>query len=172
MIIRQAKWEDAEAIGRVLVKSWRTTYRGIVPDDYLDRMTYAVHASRWYGRLSDPQNTLTTYLAEDSQGKVFGFAAGGAERTGELDYEGELYAIYLLQSYQRRGAGRLLVQAVAKELLECGFQSMLVWVLEENEPARRFYERLGGVYAGTQPITIGSAELTEVAYGWKDIRGL
>jgi GNAT superfamily N-acetyltransferase len=172
MIIRRAELKDAEAIGRVQVNSWRTTYRGIVPDAFLDTMTYAVYASRWHGRLSDPSNRLVTYVACEDDGTVFGFASGGVQRIEDMDFDGELYAIYLLQANQRCGAGRLLVQAVAQGLVGHGFKSMLVWVLEANEPARRFYERLGGVYAGVQSITIGGKELVEVAYGWRDLAGL
>jgi len=172
MIVRRAELKDAEAIGRVQVKSWRTTYRGIVPDAFLNDMTHAVYASRWYGRLSDPESKLITYVATEEDGTLFGFASGGAQRIEELDFDGELYAIYLLKAFQRRGDGRLLMQAVANELLAFGFQTMLVWVLEANQPARRFYERLGGVYAGTQSITIGGEELTEVAYGWRDLKKL
>jgi hypothetical protein len=44
---------------------------------------------------------------------------------------------------------------------------MIVWVMRDNQPARRFYERLGGVYVRTQPTTIGPATLEEVSYGWR-----
>jgi hypothetical protein len=46
---------------------------------------------------------------------------------------------------------------------------MIVWVLRENAAARAFYERLGGVYVRTQPITIGSVLLQEVSYGWRSL---
>src|SRR2546430_731448 len=38
-----------------------------------------------------------------------------------------------------------------------------------RDPARSFYERLGGVYVRMQPITIGSTLLQEVSYGWKSL---
>jgi len=50
-----------------------------------------------------------------------------------------------------------------------GLSDMIVWVLRDNSPARRFYERLGGTYVRTQPITIGSVELQEVSYGWRSL---
>jgi len=46
---------------------------------------------------------------------------------------------------------------------------MIVWVLRDNADARKFYERLGGAYVRTQPITIGSALLQEVSYGWRSL---
>ena len=67
------------------------------------------------------------------------------------------------------GIGRQLTEAVVSRLLELDLRSMLVWVLADNAPARRFYEALGGRYVREQPITIGGASLVEIAYGWKDI---
>ena len=50
-----------------------------------------------------------------------------------------------------------------------GLSDMIVWVLRENNSARRFYERLGGLYVREQPTTIGSASLQEVSYGWRSL---
>ena len=46
---------------------------------------------------------------------------------------------------------------------------MLLWVLQDNHPARRFYESMGGEHVDEKTITIGGTDLIEVAYGWKDI---
>jgi ribosomal protein S18 acetylase RimI-like enzyme len=102
----------------------------------------------------------------EHEDELVGFASGGRERAGEPGYAGELYAIYILDDFQRRGHGRELVRAVVAGLREMGLEDMIIWVLRDNQPARRFYERLGGVHVRTQPITIGSAILEEVSYGW------
>jgi hypothetical protein len=44
--------------------------------------------------------------------------------------------------------------------------------VEDNLPARSFYERLGGKYQSVESISVGQQDLREVTYGWKDIRGL
>jgi ribosomal protein S18 acetylase RimI-like enzyme len=62
-----------------------------------------------------------------------------------------------------------LVDAVMRELSKRGFSSMLLWVLKDNLPARKFYEALGGIYLREKPIEIGSQRLIEVAYGWKNL---
>ncbi len=105
--------------------------------------------------------------AEADGAEVVGFASGGRERAGETGFEGELYAIYVLDSAQRRGFGRELVRASVAGLRELGLGDMIIWVLRDNQPARAFYERLGGVYVRSQPITIGLATLEEVSYGWR-----
>ena len=162
-MVRAAVIDDVNAIARVHVASWRSTYRTLLPDDFLASMTEAGYADRWRRLITDGSSRI--YVVEDEV-DVVGFASGGRERAGETGYTGELYAIYVLDGHQGRGYGRDLVRAVAGGIREMGLDDMLVWVLRDNPPARGFYERLGGVYVRAQPITIGSAILEEVSYGW------
>lgn len=163
-MIRTATLADAPAIARVHVSSWRSTYRGMLPDDFLASLSESNYAERWKRVITD--GTSKVYVAEDGP-DVVGFASGGRERAGEPGYEGEVYAIYVLDTAQRRGFGRELVRATVGGLREMGLADMIIWVLSDNQPARAFYERLGGVYVRAQPITIGAVTLEEVAYGWR-----
>jgi GNAT superfamily N-acetyltransferase len=163
-MVRAAVPDDAPAIARVHVSSWRSTYRGLLPEDFLASLNESGYAERWRRLTAD--RTSRIYVAED-EGDVVGFASSGRERAGEPGYEGELYAIYVLDRAQRRGIGRDLVHATVGGLRELGLDDMIIWVLRDNSPARAFYERLGGVYVRTQPITFGPATLEEVSYGWR-----
>jgi ribosomal protein S18 acetylase RimI-like enzyme len=165
-MIRPADVDDAAAIARVHVSSWRTTYRTLLPADFLESLTEAAYTNRWQRFIVERSNRVYVVQEGHDRSDVVGFASGGRERAGETGYTGELYAIYLLESSQRRGHGRELVRAVVGGLRELGLEDMIIWVLRENRPARDFYERLGGVYVRTQPITIGSVILEEVSYGW------
>ncbi len=171
VIIRPAWIGDADGIARVHVESWRTTYRGIVPDDYLTQLSVAAHVQRWRSSLQSHRAGWCTFVAEDTLVGIVGVAAGGPERTNDPVYAGELYAIYLLEDHQRRGVGRDLTAAVARQLADGGMRAMLLWVLAGN-PARRFYEALGGRVVRSQPIEIGGATLGEIAYGWTDTSSL
>ena len=163
-MIRPATLEDATAIARVHVASWQSTYRGMLPDEFLASLSETGYAERWKRVIGDGSSKV--YVAEDG-GEVVGFASGGRERAGETGYTGELYAIYVIDAAQRRGFGRELVRATVAGLRELGLDDMIIWVLRDNRPARSFYERLGGVYVRGQPITIGSVTLEEVSYGWR-----
>ena len=107
-------------------------------------------------------------MAEDGRGRITGFSSGGPSRNPELPYQGELYAIYVLDSYQGAGTGRALMMAVVEELARRGMDSMLLWVLSENAPARRFYERMGGQFIEQRQFELGGAILDEAGYGWPD----
>lgn len=169
MKIRAAKLEDAKQIARVMVDTWRTTYPGIVADSFLQSLCYQEREVRWRELLGLTEaGERYTYVAEE-EGLVIGYISGGAERNGQdPDYAGEIYAIYIDQRFQSRGIGRQLVTALAKSLVAAGLTSMLVWVLAEN-PARAFYERLGGRAIRESLFHIGNEALDEVAYGWRDL---
>ena len=133
IIIKPMETED-EIRGKAFVhwKSWQESYRGIVDDGYLDRMTLAQceeKAFRWRDNL---------FVAKDG-GRVVGFVGYGKARE-EAD-AGEVFAIYVLEEYQKRGVGYALMRR-ALSLLE-GCRVVYVWLLKDNEKARRFYERVG-----------------------------
>lgn len=165
-MIRLALPNDAAEIARVHVDSWRTSYRGLLADEFLDSLSEAGYTDRWRRVIGDGASRV--FVVEEAGG-IVGFASGGRERAGESGYEGELYAIYIVAGSQRNGHGRELLHAMAAALREKGLRDMIVWVLRDNTAAREFYERLGGTYVRAQPITIGPTTLEEVSYGWRSL---
>jgi ribosomal protein S18 acetylase RimI-like enzyme len=168
--VRKANADDAEAIARVQVDTWRTTYQGIVSEEYLSNMSYDRLRQMWERFLLDEKSQNSVYVAEDDSGKVLGFVSCGPDRDNDPTYRGETYAVYVLQETQMRGIGRELMLTAAKDLMSRGFNSMIVWVLADN-PSRHFYEKLGGIRVQTRSITVGKL-LEEYGYGWKDLRSL
>jgi L-amino acid N-acyltransferase YncA len=154
------------------VESWRTTYRGIVPQPFLDSLSVESRTRWWEGMFARADGSRCVFVAEDTDGQITGFAFAGPESRGDREYTGEVYAIYLLEQHQRRGTGRRLMAAAAERLAALGMAGTLLWVLAENHPSRRFYESLGGTALRAQQIEIGGAELEEVAYGWGDTAAL
>lgn len=172
MIVREATHNDVAAMARVHVDTWRTAYRGIVPDELLANLSYEKRENGWHQILDNTsKDDNYTYVAEDESGKIVGFANGGVERAGDSVYQGELSAIYVLKSHQQKGIGRELVRVVAQRLSQRGIHSMLVWVLAKN-PACRFYETLGGQKVYEKEIERGGVKLIEIAYGWMDTANL
>lgn len=166
--IRPAVVKDAPGIAQVHVESWKTTYKGIFTDDLLDHLSVSDRTRSWNDILTKPPDRFVTLAVCDCAGSIVGFACGGEERTGHLGCDGELQAIYLLESVQRQGVGTLLIRQFVRELRLRGFSSMAVWVLARN-PSRRFYEALGGRLLTQQQIERGGESYVEVAYGWSDL---
>jgi L-amino acid N-acyltransferase YncA len=165
--IRLATVQDAPEISRIHVQSWRTTYAGIVPDEYLASLNEAERMPLWREWLT---RDIQVYIAE-LDGKVIGFISGGPIREPIQSYDAELYAIYLLHQTQRHGIGTTLLRKLSGSLTDKGFTSMAVWVLERN-PSRPFYVKSGAQFVTSKEIEIGGAILSEIAYGWPDLKVL
>lgn len=168
MRIREASVEDAPAIARVTVDTWKTAYRGIIDDNYLDNLTYEEREKGWR---EFPFNEAFVLVAEDDTGMIIGFAAGGLQREEGLGYKGELYAIYIYQEYQRKGIGQALFESFSKKLAQTGIDSLMLWVLSES-PYRQFYEKLGGCAVETKLLEMEGFASQITAYGWPDIRAM
>jgi GNAT superfamily N-acetyltransferase len=107
-------------------------------------------------------------VGTSADGRIVGFCDAGPNRGEPKDFQGEVYAIYLLAEAQGQGLGRALFQQAVAWLMRNGWSSFLVWVLTGNTRARRFYEALGGTAAGEKPTAIAGTSYTEVAYGWRE----
>jgi ribosomal protein S18 acetylase RimI-like enzyme len=168
MKIRKAVLSDVDGIAKVHVDCWKTTYAGIIPDVYINQITYEKRAELWERVI--PNGNV--FVAEDGHGGIIGFADGDRERTGNYEeYKGEMYSIYILKSYQGQGIGKRLIKEVAHSLVEQDIHSMLVWVLKDN-PSCHFYEKMGGKVVDSVTVDFSGKELAELAYGWQDIRSL
>jgi GNAT superfamily N-acetyltransferase len=170
--LRRAAQADAEAIARVHIASWKTTYAGLVPDDVIARRTaWSVRYPLWVERLGADK---AVFVVEDDDG-AFGFACASAMPERPQDYEplpqfdAYLEALYLLAGRQRAGCGRALLAAVARDLIARGHRSLGLHVHAAN-PARGFYERLGAVFVRDEPA-YGEAYFS-CAYGFPDLRTL
>jgi GNAT superfamily N-acetyltransferase len=170
LAVRPATAGDLPELGRVKVESWRTTYDGIVAAEILQALDVAQTARRM-AEYFDAAGKVS-FMAEYQKAGIAGYINGGPSGSKELPFDSEIYAIYLLKEHRRKGIGKALVAALAGWLRGRGHRSMCVWVLEEN-PARGFYESLGGRRVGRKEITLGgashSAAYWEIAYGWDDI---
>ena len=164
MVIRPSQKDDVNSMSRVYVQTWQETYLGVVPYGYL----YAMSAPELeQGFFSDQQSKRVISYVAEIDGRVVGFISGGYERQGDSVYDGEIYALYVRKNYQRQGVGTKLVSALEAQLNHFGIYSMLVWVLEEN-PYRRFYEKLNGMYLRNRRLPFAGEVIDVAAYGWLD----
>lgn len=170
-VIRAAQIVDAPAIARVHVDTWRTTYAGIVPGEFLAGLSYEGCQASWLEVLSNPHDETHLFVAEAQAGQIVAIASGGPLREALAGLDGELYVLYVLKAFQGFGYGKLLVSQVAEDLAGRGYHALAIWVLKDN-PACRFYERLGGRSMAEKEVEIGGKLLTDVAYAWPELGAL
>jgi ribosomal protein S18 acetylase RimI-like enzyme len=176
--VRPAGPHDTEDVVRIRIRSWRHAYAGIMPDSVLAALDHDTdeRVRRARERWADPAwRVFSTQVATDSGGTL-GFVTYGPYRIedgpdGQVDPEtGEVLAIYVDPHHHGRGAGRALMDTAVAALRERGVAEVRLWVLEENTPARRFYERYGFAADGerhffqVQPPDGAPVDLPEVRY--------
>jgi ribosomal protein S18 acetylase RimI-like enzyme len=136
-MVRPAGLEDAEAIARVQVETWRAAYAHAIPPESLARADPNERAQRWRGWIGGESATFVGEV----DGEVRGFVAVGAAREDESG--GELYTIYVLPNAWGSGLATALIECGEAELRRRGFATAMLDVLADNPRARRFYERQG-----------------------------
>ena len=159
MEIRPLRETDSRLeISRIYEESWKSAYRGVVPQAYLD----GIPAGRWAEAL-DRAGWDTLVLTEGE--RLIGTSSVCASRWPDWLGFGEVVSLYLLPESMGKGYGKALLAAAVRRLAEQGFRDALLWVLEENRRARRFYERAGFTLAGdVMDGEIGGKPLREVLY--------
>jgi ribosomal protein S18 acetylase RimI-like enzyme len=146
---RAATPADARAIAEAHVQGWRWAYRGHIPSSFLESLDVDGREMVWRERLSEKNSEVRVWVAE-REGKVVGFVctglpqtSGAANATMYEDGTAELQAMYLVEDAAGKGAGRALIIRALADLRQRGYESVILWVLEENERARKFYEKAG-----------------------------
>ena len=161
--VRRASSADASGVAAVHDAAWAQAYRGIIPGRELDRMI-ARRGPVWWKRALDRH---TAVLVLEVGGEIRGYATVGPNRMRMLPFAGEIYELYLQPEVQGLGFGRHLFEAAKAELRRYGLAAFAVRVLSDNDPARGFYEWLGGTVAAETGERIGEATLSVTIYGFQ-----
>ena len=172
-VVRLATVADGNRIGEIHVQAWHEAYAGLLPAARLAEFGVRQRATMWQGAIAKG-TTRGVFVVED-RGRLTGFGACAHQRTPALaamGFSGEVTALYILRAGQRRGAGRLLMRAMARRLIAEGERGMALWVLRDNPPARHFYERLAGTVIASRGGDPRSGDDAETAYGWRDLGAL
>jgi ribosomal protein S18 acetylase RimI-like enzyme len=169
--LRRATVADAEAIAAIRIEGWRTSYRGMIPDSYLDDMDMHQNVLHWrtiLQALPAKDDSLCVYVAVNDD-EIVGFVSAMKLPEAKQGKDGEINAIYIRPQWQRCGIGKRMMRKAALSLQAMGCNSCVIWVIDGNSPARNFYEELGGEILIEQDFSWDGLDLTEVGYGWSDL---
>lgn len=167
--IRRARPGDAPGIAKVGVETWRNAYAGLVPNDYLLRLSEARQAVQWDALVRRSRGADAVLVAESSgpRGRqIVGYGSCGRSRGGLM--AGEVFTLYIGNDWQALGIGQRLLFGLFKSLAGRNLGDAVIWVLSGN-PARFFYEAMGGTRVAERQERFAGALLDETAYGWSDL---
>jgi ribosomal protein S18 acetylase RimI-like enzyme len=165
-------------MGRVMVDTYLAAHRDQMPAELwakrTQEWTYSVSEQGWASTLREiaAGSHECAYVAEAPGAEIVGLILAGPPQTELLPQSGEVFALYVRDSYQGHGLGRRLVQAAAAHLSQLGMSALLIGCLATNTPARCFYESLGGTLVDERLFNEEGVMLPEVVYGWANIEAL
>lgn len=166
MIIRKANIKDAQGIAKVHVDTWRTTYEGIIPTEFLNKLDYSERKNSWENNIMRTENIV--FVVENEEGQIIGFA-DTSRRANNLELNSiDLTSLYLLEAYQGRGIGKRLIKTLFEHYKNKGYDKVYVDVLADNN-TRYFYEYLGAKFVRNIQIKIGGKILDESIYVWGSV---
>lgn len=153
VVIRNAGPDDAESIAAIHVASWQATYRGWMPDSYLDSLTIEQRLPMWERILASSSTLIGVWVAAIDD-EIVGFCSiGPSQSPAEDDGDTfELYTIYLQPGHERRGIGGALLRHAEQGMRHLGAGSAILWVLAGNDRATRFYEASGWKPDGVEKL--------------------
>ena len=160
--IRLAERRDAEALAAVHEAAWREAYGGLIPHRCLNGMIGRRHGGWWAHAIEGG----AAILVVDFGGETVGYATLGRNRTSAFKAGGEVYELYMKPEYQGVGFGKRLFLAARRLLADRRLKGMVVWALADNDRAREFYERLGGMAVADGSECFDGRTLQKVAYVW------
>jgi len=160
--VRAATMADADEIGRIQVETWREAYAALLPPETIAGFDVAARQQLWRDGLArEPRPGSATFVALADDATV-GFATVGA--SASEDDAGEVYAIYVHPSRWGHGAGRALIERSEESLRRASFARALLWVLEGNDRAERFYRAAGWEHDGEKEDVFQGATVVERRY--------
>jgi GNAT superfamily N-acetyltransferase len=163
--LRPATLEDAALIASIHTTSWQATYRGLLPDAFLDGEVTRERAAYWQARLGAPGGERRIVLIAELAETPVGFMC--VERQPESAWGVLLDNLHALPGYQGIGAGKLLMRAAEEWARSQGEAQLYLYVLEGNTPAIGFYERQGWRFAGAEPDHMGGVDITALRYVYR-----
>ncbi len=170
--LRPATAGDAPAIARVRIESWRATYRGMIPDAYLDGMQVDASTAIWDRVLTrgPRHHQRLRRRARRTRSSASRAAAMLAEPKFESMPSSSRSICGASTSTSDSGGGSSAPSS--RRRATTGATGLLTWVIAGNKAARAFYERLGGELLVEQPFQWDGMDLVEAGYGWRDLAAL
>ncbi len=166
MTIRTATLDDLDAIAALHVASWRASYRGILPDAFLDGPVEEDRASHWFELLEESACERVTLVAE-GEGGLDGFVS--AARSSDDGFDAYIEHIHIRPDRKGAGLGRRLLAALVERLLVMGCRSAYLLVFDANSEAIAFYERLGGRTESFGMEDMAGAAIPRSRVSWRDL---
>ena len=153
MIIERASYNDADKVGEVHSTAWKSAYRGIFPNEYIEKDSAQTRKNEFLNSIKDDH--CTYLLLKDSDRTV------GIVKIRDNTTDVEIESIYILEDYRGNGLGKACIDYIRSNWSD---KNVYLWVLEVNTKARSFYERNGFVFTGDERTIVRGESFIQYRY--------
>jgi ribosomal protein S18 acetylase RimI-like enzyme len=163
--IRVAKVEDLALIAKIRIDNWRITYKGLLPQSFLDDLDYEKETQSWHTFSQMERHHV--FVAIDENESIMGFV-GIRPFDSEMTI-GEIHALHTSEEFRGKGAGKALIYHSAKLFKSQNIKEMRLWVIVGNDNATAIYEHLGAETYIERVDIINSTDVPEIGMKWNDL---
>lgn len=155
--IEKVKLGDEKDLAYIQTESWKSAFKGILKDEDLEKYTEVKRAEEMYKSLLE-NNVGNGYILSIDE-KPHCIAYFDKARDEEFSGYGELICIHSLASNWGKGYGSYMMEFILDKMKDLGYKKVLLWVFEENNRARRFYEKHGFILGENRKSFRGATEV-------------
>lgn len=162
-----ARVDDADAIAMLQIESWRSAYRGLLPDAFLDGPIVEDRLRLWRSRLRAPAPDRRLVVKARTDGALAGFVCVLLD--AEPEWGPLLENLHVRPDLKGKGIGRRLFESARDWVGDVApAERMHLTVIEGNVAARRFYDRQGGTIVERKIVeVVPGAWLPMLRYIWE-----
>jgi len=158
LTVRAAVAADARDMARVVVQSWRETYRGVVADRILDDPEFEDARERfWTAALTEEPYRSNRIAVAERDDRIVGVAMSGPIEEARAEWTRQLYVLYVVAGELGSGAGTALFHDVIRP-----DDAVALWVADPNPRAQAFYRKQSFIADGAETVDDGIREIRMV----------
>ena len=162
--VRNVQKADVPAVVGLKIDGWKSAYAGIIDDDFLKDLddSFAAQVARM-----EADYDSGGFIVAESEGEIVGFcryASSNHFSPDQADVDCELLAIYVKSNLKYFGIGTRMFEYVVSEFKKQGKRKMILWCLKDNEPAKKFYTKMGGKIIGERTVELGDKKYLECGF--------
>lgn len=158
--IIKPKIKDSLEIAKLIKGGWNSAYKGLISDEYLKNMNVEKLSVNWKNKIRVNENV---YVYKDNN-EILGVIIFGESKDFNAEVIGEVFVLYVKVEEKRKGIGTKLLKFAQNQLLEQGYEKMVIWCLKGNEQGSEFYKKHGGRKIKERDYIVGGIKVREEGF--------
>ncbi len=146
--VRRGHTDEATALAKLHVDVWRATYRDYAPKAAFELLDEETRRPYWDSALAITEPGRGVWISMGAE-SILGVVSIGMSDHPAFESRAEIEHLYVSLRAQGHGIGKRLLHTAIDESNKAGVRGVGLAVVRQNERAREFYRKMGGVELGS-----------------------